>query len=98
MAEALALRHVSAGYGDTVVLEDVSLALEGGETTAITRMSGGTQFGLEYPKNSGIHLPSGDNVPGMQSKLGKLGELGGSGTTRGGRDRGAGPVRAPAGS
>ena len=27
MASALSLRHVSAGYGETVVLEDVSLEL-----------------------------------------------------------------------
>jgi branched-chain amino acid transport system ATP-binding protein len=35
VAEALALRHVSAGYGDTVVLEDVSLALEAGESISV---------------------------------------------------------------
>ena len=40
MAEALALRHVSAGYGDTVVLEDVSLALEAGESISVSGRNG----------------------------------------------------------
>ena len=40
MAEALALRQVSAGYGDTVVLEDVSLALEAGESISVIGRNG----------------------------------------------------------
>ena len=40
MAEALALRHVSAGYGDTVVLEDVSFALEAGESISVIGRNG----------------------------------------------------------
>ena len=40
MAEALALRHVSAGYGDTVVLEDVSVALEAGESISVIGRNG----------------------------------------------------------
>ena len=40
MAEALALRHVSAGYGDTVVLEDVSLALQAGESISVIGRNG----------------------------------------------------------
>ena len=40
MAEALALRHVSAGYGDTVVLEDASLALEAGESISVIGRNG----------------------------------------------------------
>ena len=40
MAEALALRHVSAGYGDTVVLEDVSLALAAGESISVIGRNG----------------------------------------------------------
>ena len=40
MAEALALRHVSAGYGDTVVLEDVSLALGTGESISVIGRNG----------------------------------------------------------
>ena len=40
MAEALALRHVSAGYRDTVVLEDVSLALEAGESISVIGRNG----------------------------------------------------------
>src|SRR2546427_11108272 len=35
MAEALVLRHVSAGYGETVVLEDVDLALAPGESISV---------------------------------------------------------------
>ena len=31
MASALELRHVSAGYGETVVLEDIDLKLAPGE-------------------------------------------------------------------
>jgi branched-chain amino acid transport system ATP-binding protein len=40
VAEALALRHVSAGYGDTVVLEDVSLALAAGESISVIGRNG----------------------------------------------------------
>jgi len=40
VAEALALRHVSAGYGDTVVLEDVSLALQVGESISVIGRNG----------------------------------------------------------
>ena len=40
MAEALALRHVSAGYGDTVVLEDVNLALHAGESVSVIGRNG----------------------------------------------------------
>ncbi len=40
MASALELRRVSAGYGETVVLEDVSLALEPGESVSIIGRNG----------------------------------------------------------
>ena len=40
MAEALALRQVSAGYGDTVVLEDVNLALQAGESVSVIGRNG----------------------------------------------------------
>jgi len=40
MANALDLRHVSAGYGETVVLEDVSLALAPGESISIIGRNG----------------------------------------------------------
>ena len=40
MVEALALRQVSAGYGDTVVLEDVSLALQAGESISVIGRNG----------------------------------------------------------
>jgi len=40
VAEALALRHVSAGYGETVVLEDVNLALAPGESISVIGRNG----------------------------------------------------------
>ena len=40
MAEALALRHVSAGYGETVVLEDINLVLEPGESISVIGRNG----------------------------------------------------------
>jgi len=40
MAEALALRHVSAGYGETVVLEDIDLTLAPGESISVIGRNG----------------------------------------------------------
>ena len=40
MAEALALRHVSAGYGETVVLEDIDLVLAHGESLSVIGRNG----------------------------------------------------------
>jgi len=40
MAEALALRQVSAGYGETVVLEDVTLTLAPGESISVIGRNG----------------------------------------------------------
>ena len=40
MASALELRHVSAGYGETVVLEDVDLALAPGESISVIGRNG----------------------------------------------------------
>jgi branched-chain amino acid transport system ATP-binding protein len=40
MASALALRHVSAGYGETVVLEDIGLSLAPGEAVSIIGRNG----------------------------------------------------------
>jgi branched-chain amino acid transport system ATP-binding protein len=39
-ADALALHHVSAGYGETVVLEDVTLALPPGESISVIGRNG----------------------------------------------------------
>ena len=39
-ADALLLRHVSAGYGETVVLEDVTLALEPGQSVSVIGRNG----------------------------------------------------------
>jgi branched-chain amino acid transport system ATP-binding protein len=40
MASALELRHVSAGYGETVVLEDIDLALAPGESISVIGRNG----------------------------------------------------------
>jgi branched-chain amino acid transport system ATP-binding protein len=40
MASSLAWQHVSAGYGDTVVLEDIDLALKPGEALSIIGRNG----------------------------------------------------------
>jgi len=40
MASALELRHVTAGYGETLVLEDVDLALERGESLSVIGRNG----------------------------------------------------------
>jgi branched-chain amino acid transport system ATP-binding protein len=40
VAEALALRHVSAGYGETIVLEDINLALSPGESLSVIGRNG----------------------------------------------------------
>jgi len=40
MADALAFRGVSAGYGETVVLEDINLALAAGENVSIIGRNG----------------------------------------------------------
>ena len=40
MASALELRHVAAGYGETVVLEDVNLALERGDCISVIGRNG----------------------------------------------------------
>jgi branched-chain amino acid transport system ATP-binding protein len=40
MAEALALRRVSAGYGETVVLEDIDLTLATGESLSVIGRNG----------------------------------------------------------
>ncbi len=40
MASALELRHVSAGYGDTVVIEDIDLTLRPGECLSVIGRNG----------------------------------------------------------
>ena len=40
MGNALEFRHVSAGYGETVVLEDINLTLSGGESISIVGRNG----------------------------------------------------------
>ena len=40
MASAIELRHVFAGYGETVVLEDLTLALATGESISVIGRNG----------------------------------------------------------
>jgi branched-chain amino acid transport system ATP-binding protein len=40
MADALVMRHVSAGYGETVVLEDIDLVLAHGESLSVIGRNG----------------------------------------------------------
>src|SRR5207253_926573 len=40
MAETLAFRHVSAGYGETVVLEDINLVMAPGESISVIGRNG----------------------------------------------------------
>ena len=40
VAEALAFRHVSAGYGETVVLEDINLVMAPGESISVIGRNG----------------------------------------------------------
>ena len=40
MAELLAVEHVSAGYGDSVILDDVSLAMQEGDSLALLGRNG----------------------------------------------------------
>jgi branched-chain amino acid transport system ATP-binding protein len=40
VASALELRHVSAGYGDTVVLEEINLSLAPGESISVIGRNG----------------------------------------------------------
>jgi branched-chain amino acid transport system ATP-binding protein len=40
MADALVLRHVSAGYGETVVLEDINMVLAPGESISVIGRNG----------------------------------------------------------
>src|SRR2546428_6192908 len=40
MASALELRHLTAGYGETVLLEDINLALERGESISVIGRNG----------------------------------------------------------
>jgi branched-chain amino acid transport system ATP-binding protein len=71
MASALAWKHVSAGYGDTVVLEDIDLALKPGESLSIIGRNGvgkttllATTMGHTTLRQGEILL-DGDNISGL---------------------------------
>jgi branched-chain amino acid transport system ATP-binding protein len=71
MASALAWKHVSAGYGDTVVLEDIDLALKPGESLSIIGRNGvgkttllATTMGHTTLRQGEILL-DGENIAGL---------------------------------
>ena len=58
---ALDLRHVSAGYGETVVLEDINLSLDRGESISVIGRNG-------VGKTTLLHVIAGVAVPKKLSK------------------------------
>ena len=56
MSELLALEKVTAGYGDSVVLEDVSLAMEEGDSLALLGRNGAGKTSL-------LRVIGGENEP-----------------------------------
>jgi branched-chain amino acid transport system ATP-binding protein len=67
MASALELKHVSAGYGETVVLEDVNLALAAGESISLIGRNGVGKTTLLATVMGHTTLHKGDVVLGGQS-------------------------------
>ncbi len=71
LASSLAWKHVSAGYGDTVVLEDIDLALKPGEALSIIGRNGvgkttllATAMG-HTTLRAGEMLLDGENIAGI---------------------------------
>ena len=71
MASALAWKNLSAGYGDTVVLEDISLSLKAGESLSIIGRNGvgkttllATTMG-QTTLRAGEILLDGENIAGL---------------------------------
>src|SRR5438128_6173384 len=67
VAEALALRGVSAGYGETVVLEDINLALAAGESISVIGRNGVGKTTLLATVMGHTRLTKGDVLLGGQS-------------------------------
>jgi branched-chain amino acid transport system ATP-binding protein len=81
-ADALALRHVSAGYGETVVLEDIDLALGAGESVSVIGRNGvgkstllGTVMGHTTLHSGEVRLLGGrvDGLPIFRRALAGIG-------------------------
>jgi branched-chain amino acid transport system ATP-binding protein len=67
MADALAFRGVSAGYGETVVLEDINLALAPGENVSIIGRNGVGKTTLLATAMGHTRLHKGDVLLGSAS-------------------------------
>ena len=67
MANALELRHVSAGYGETVVLEDINLTLHKGESISVIGRNGVGKSTLLATAMGHTTLHKGEVVLGNQS-------------------------------
>jgi branched-chain amino acid transport system ATP-binding protein len=67
MASALELRHVSAGYGETVVIEDIDLALKPGECISVIGRNGVGKTTLLATIMGHTTLHSGEIILGAQN-------------------------------
>jgi len=67
MPSALELRHVSAGYGETVVIEDIDLALQPGECISVIGRNGVGKTTLLATVIGQTTLHSGDILLGTRS-------------------------------
>jgi len=71
MTSALKLRNVAAGYGQTVVLEDINLALDAGESISVIGRNGVGKTTLLATIMGHTTLHGGDIVLGEQSLNGQ---------------------------
>jgi len=72
MSELLRMEDVTAGYGDAVVLEAVSLALEGGSSLALLGRNGAGKTTLLKALLGELRLVSGERRLGPGTVLGEL--------------------------
>ena len=80
MAELLRVENVRAGYGDAIVLEELSFALDAGSSLALLGRNGMGKtstvrhvLGLNRPRGGSVHL-RGQNVTGLPAdQIARLG-------------------------